>query len=339
MNNREARIVQLPPDNTTAATTWPLVSIGLPTYNRAHLLPRSVASLLAQDYPNIEIVISDNASSDGTQALCEEFCRKDSRVRYIRQSANIGIVANHSEVFRQSRGAYYMTIGDDDWLDANYVSQCIQVVLQEPDVVIACGRSRLFKNGQQVSIAENAQFGYQEAVQLTHGSGDDRIIELYKRVTVLYWFQGVTRRDILEQIPPMRNVMMGDQMFMASLAYMGKIKTVDSTAVNYSLGGASASLRKLAQAMGLPKLQADFPYLSLLFYQIADIMWASPVYSSTSLVRRVLLSCRVVIVLYNRRLKYELCRTRWLLPLLRPWYTVRKIVRVAAHISTSFRAR
>lgn len=339
MNDKEARTVQLPSESVIAATTWPLVSIGLPTYNRAHLLPRAVTSLLAQDYPNIEIVISDNASSDGTQALCEEFRRQDSRVHYIRQALNIGVTANFAETFSQSHGRYYMSIGDDDWLEPNYVSQCMKVLLQEPDVVVVCGMIRLFKNGQQTSDAENAVFGYEAAVQLTYSSAADRVVELYKRVTVLYWFLGVMRRDILEKIPPMQNIMMGDQIFMASLAYTGKIKTVDSTSVNYSLGGASENLPKLAQALGLPRFQADYPHLSMLLYQIADIMWVSPVYSTAGVTSRLLLSCRVAKVLYSRRVKYELCRTRWLIPLLRPLYTMRRVGRAVIHISASFRLR
>ena len=52
-----------------------LLSIGIPTFNRAETLKQAVESLLAQDYPNIELVISDNASTDDTERVCREFCR------------------------------------------------------------------------------------------------------------------------------------------------------------------------------------------------------------------------------------------------------------------------
>ena len=64
----------------------PLVSIGLPTYNRATSLGRAVESALTQDYRNIELIVSDNASTDETETLCAEFCRRDSRVRYLRDN-------------------------------------------------------------------------------------------------------------------------------------------------------------------------------------------------------------------------------------------------------------
>ena len=63
----------------------PLVSVGIPTFNRLIMLRRAVDSALSQDYPNLEVVISDNASTDGTQAWCEQLARRDSRVRYVRQ--------------------------------------------------------------------------------------------------------------------------------------------------------------------------------------------------------------------------------------------------------------
>ena len=87
-----------------AQSHGPLVSVGVPTYNREHRLRRAVESILAQDYPHVEVVISDNASADGTQAWCEELCRRDSRVRYVRQPRNAGLISNYAEVFRHSRG-------------------------------------------------------------------------------------------------------------------------------------------------------------------------------------------------------------------------------------------
>ena len=63
-----------------------VVSIGLPTFNRASSLRKAIDSALSQDYRNIELVISDNDSSDGTQVLCEEYALRDNRVRYIHSS-------------------------------------------------------------------------------------------------------------------------------------------------------------------------------------------------------------------------------------------------------------
>lgn len=84
----------------------PLVSIGIPTYNRAASLRRAIESALAQDYVNLEVVISYNASTDETQAVCEGFARKDSRIRYIRQVTNHGAVANFRNALSQPKGEF-----------------------------------------------------------------------------------------------------------------------------------------------------------------------------------------------------------------------------------------
>jgi len=122
----------------------PLVSIGLPTYNRAHLLTQAAESVLAQDYTNIELIISDNASTDGTRNYCEELCRQDARVRYIPQPTNLGPWDNHIAALKGANGDFFMFLGDDDWIDRSYVSGCLQFLLIHRDYVLASGRAYMF---------------------------------------------------------------------------------------------------------------------------------------------------------------------------------------------------
>ena len=76
----------------------PLVTIGIPTYNRAEMLKRSIESALSQDYAMIEVIISDNASTDDTQGICQYFIKKDNRVKYVKQLSNKGPSTNFNEV-------------------------------------------------------------------------------------------------------------------------------------------------------------------------------------------------------------------------------------------------
>ena len=100
----------------------PLVSIGLPVRNGERYLGEAVRSVLDQEYGRLELVISDNASDDGTEEICREFARSDARVRYHRQSQNIGLVANFNAVLHLATGTYFKWMGDDDWLTPTYVS-------------------------------------------------------------------------------------------------------------------------------------------------------------------------------------------------------------------------
>src|SRR5262245_37698315 len=103
-----------------------LVSVGLPVRNGEHRLTGVVKSVLGQDHENLELVISDNASTDGTEEVCRELARGDSRIVYIRQPENIGLLNNFIAAMRAARGTYYRWVGDDDWLAPSCVSRCVE---------------------------------------------------------------------------------------------------------------------------------------------------------------------------------------------------------------------
>ena len=76
----------------------PLVTIGIPTFNRGSLLADTLQSAIEQDYPNIEIIISDNASSDQTENICTRLQQKHSNINYIRHDFNMGATNNFNFV-------------------------------------------------------------------------------------------------------------------------------------------------------------------------------------------------------------------------------------------------
>lgn len=96
----------------------PTVSIGMPVYNGEKYIREALDSLLSQTFADFELVISDNASSDQTQSICEEYAAKDYRVRYVRQRLNIGAGKNFEYVLDHSSGKYFMWAAHDDvWAD------------------------------------------------------------------------------------------------------------------------------------------------------------------------------------------------------------------------------
>src|SRR4051812_48138560 len=95
----------------------PLVSIGIPTFNRAESLRRSIRSALAQDHPALEVVVSDDGSTDNTAAVVAELAAHDARLRCVSQAVNLGHARNFQAVLEAARGEYFMWLSDDDWLD------------------------------------------------------------------------------------------------------------------------------------------------------------------------------------------------------------------------------
>ncbi len=101
----------------------PLVSIALPVYNGADTVAHVVESVLAQTHSNLELVISDNASTDGTQEICRRFARADSRVVYQRHADERRPAQQLLRRRRTQQGPYVRRIGDDDSLEPDYVSR------------------------------------------------------------------------------------------------------------------------------------------------------------------------------------------------------------------------
>lgn len=100
----------------------PFVSILIPTYNREKLIAESIHSALSQNYNNFEVVVVDNASTDGTWAQIQSIASKDARLRAFRNETNIGPVRNWIECARHARGTYAKILWSDDLIDPDFIS-------------------------------------------------------------------------------------------------------------------------------------------------------------------------------------------------------------------------
>jgi glycosyltransferase involved in cell wall biosynthesis len=116
----------------------PLVSICVPTCNRADFLRGSLTTIAAQTYTPLEIVISDNASTDETESICRELAARDPRVRYIRQPRNIGLYQNHNFCIEESRGEYLCFFHDDDRYAPTVVADNAAVLDAHASVGVVC---------------------------------------------------------------------------------------------------------------------------------------------------------------------------------------------------------
>lgn len=113
----------------------PLISIGMPVYNGANYIERSIASILAQDYDNIELIIADNASLDATQSICRQFAARDARIRYYRNETNIGAARNYNNVFALATGRYFKWAAHDDECHPQMIRRCVEVLERAPNSV------------------------------------------------------------------------------------------------------------------------------------------------------------------------------------------------------------
>jgi glycosyltransferase involved in cell wall biosynthesis len=113
----------------------PTVSIGLPVYNGANFLRASINSILAQEYSDWELIITDNASTDETEAICREYAARDSRVQYVRNETNIGASGNYNKCFDLARGTYFKWQAHDDECHPSMLGRCIEYLDAAPSHV------------------------------------------------------------------------------------------------------------------------------------------------------------------------------------------------------------
>lgn len=121
----------------------PRVSIGLPIYNAEKYLGEAIDSILAQTYTDFELIIADNASTDRTQAICLKYAQRDLRIRYQRNEKNMGGAPNHNLVFRLAKGEYFKWAAHDDDIAPDFLSKCVEVLDQNPDVVLSMTKTRV----------------------------------------------------------------------------------------------------------------------------------------------------------------------------------------------------
>ncbi len=261
-----------------------LVTVGIPTYNGEQRLARAVESVLAQTHTAIAIVICDNASTDGTARVCAELVARHPSIRYVRQERNVGAVGNFNRAFAEARSPYFMWLGDDDWLDEGYVAGCLAVLEADQGVVLAAG-AQVYHRGEEV-----VRHGV--IMNLDAPRPADRVAGYFALVEENGVFYGLVRTDAMRRALPLTDEMGGDWFLVARLAYLGQVLTLPTVAIHRSVGGATRSLRNVAESAGLGRFQAGAPQLALAAFTARDIGWRSHVYADLPARERSVLAAR-----------------------------------------------
>lgn len=117
----------------------PLLSIIVPIYNTKDYLKKCVDSLLSQQYENIEIVLVDDCSTDGSERICAEYSKKHGNVIYIHKAENEGLAYARKDGVLASHGEYVGFVDSDDWIEPNMYYQMMKYVIMHGAEVVTCG--------------------------------------------------------------------------------------------------------------------------------------------------------------------------------------------------------
>lgn len=205
----------------------PLVSIGMPVFNGSKKLSRALDSLLGQDYHNLEIIISDNASDDATPSICAEYARKDPRVKYHRSEENLGTIWNFNRVFELSRGKYFVWAAHDDQREPSFVSACVEKMERHPDAVLCQAYTALFIEGREEMLC---------TIHLGSFEGAMGLVQRYRRAlktlspTAIY---GLYRSSEMRKTRMFQKKIATDIAFIQELSIYGEFVQVPKILFNF----------------------------------------------------------------------------------------------------------
>lgn len=200
----------------TNQTNDPLVSIGLPVYNGQRFLHKAIESLLQQTFANFELIICDNASTDATAEICQEYARRDRRVKFIRNTSNLGAAKNYNRVFELSSGIYFKWAAADDCCAPDFLCRCLAVLEKDPNIILAYPKTKIVDENDN-EIAE-----YDDGIHLKSQSASGRFLQFMYCVGECNAVFGLIRSDSLKKTRLIGNYIGADVCLLAELSLLGR---------------------------------------------------------------------------------------------------------------------
>jgi glycosyltransferase involved in cell wall biosynthesis len=197
----------------------PRLSIGMPVFNGAKWIRQALQSLLTQRFTDFELIVCDNASTDGTEAIARSVAAADPRVRYHRNSANIGVHRNYDRVFELASAPYFKWAACNDVCLEGFLERCIDVLDRRPDVVLVYTRAVLIlapPGGEEYAQE------YDDNLNLEQARPSERFREYLNRERLNNVMNGVIRADALRQTALNVRLPGSDISMVAELALRGK---------------------------------------------------------------------------------------------------------------------
>jgi glycosyltransferase involved in cell wall biosynthesis len=199
----------------------PLVSIGLPVYNGERFLAQAIESMLAQDVGDLELIISDNGSTDATERICRDFARADPRVRYHRSDRNRGAAWNYNRTFGLARGTYFKWAAHDDLCAPTFISTCLQALERQAEASLCYANTiRIDGDGREYRREPPTDVASQSRPS-------DRVRSLLLRPTPCFEVFGVMRRAQLARTGLIGNYTSSDRVLLLELALQGRFVLIE----------------------------------------------------------------------------------------------------------------
>jgi glycosyltransferase involved in cell wall biosynthesis len=200
-------------------TPTPRLTVGLPVYNGERFVAESLDSLLGQSFTDFELIISDNASIDGTADICRRYAAQDPRIRYVRQPHNIGLNPNHNFLVGEARGEYFKWAAHDDLYGRDLLARCVAALDEHPDVVLSHVDKAVIDEAG--TVVRKYDYGL--------NTGSTNVTERFRSLVVVDGADdeyGVMRTRVLRSIRPKDSYHHSARPFIAEVALRGRFHQV-----------------------------------------------------------------------------------------------------------------
>jgi len=208
----------------------PRVSIGMPVYNGEKYIRYAIDSVLAQTFQDYELVICDNASTDGTEAICRAYAEKDSRVRYHRNPQNLGAGPNYNLAFELAQSPdYFKWLAHDDVIEPTFLEKCIEALDAAPYAVLCQTLiSNIDQDGKQYSVYDSA---LTECRTSHHPSArfSECILKRHRNSDIF----GVIRRSAMNGSVLHGDYYCQDKAFVTDMSLQGRFLYIDEPLLGY----------------------------------------------------------------------------------------------------------
>lgn len=200
-----------------ATANPPRLSIGLPVYNGERFLRFALDALINQTYQDFELIICDNASTDSTRMICQDYAARDSRIRYYRNHTNIGAAANFNRAFELSHGEYFKWAASDDVISPDFLEKCIAVLDRDPSIVLC------YSKADRIDSSGEIDGNYDFEMRVSDPSPVVRFSDLILVNHFCIAIFGVMRRSVLAQTPLIGKFVGSDRTLLAELGLRGRL--------------------------------------------------------------------------------------------------------------------
>jgi glycosyltransferase involved in cell wall biosynthesis len=216
----------------------PLVTVAVPVYNGERTLCNAIESIQAQTYLNLEIVVCDNGSTDGTHKLCRHYANQDPRVRYYRNSENIGQTRNFQRALELATGEYFMWSCADDARPRNAIKHLVKALVENPDSVMA--------HGPVIAKGTDFEIEVSNEMDLMSPSAAARIRAFTRGIRHNSMIHGLYRRSVL------KDVILGahygqDYLFCLQVCHIGPVQYIRHPMIIFHERGSRPSIDPMGQ--------------------------------------------------------------------------------------------